>query len=267
MANQTLRELKDAAAAGPPYDRPLLDALRSDPRAGARALYETCRRRTARAEECAARIRDMMRFEEEARANGFARIAGVDEAGRGPLAGPIVAAAVVLSAPVPGLNDSKQLSPEQREKLFVRLHDGSHAIGVAMVDPETIDHRGIQAANYTAMMQATARLDPPPDFLLVDGFAIPGCRFPQRHLVKGDARSQSIAAASIVAKVIRDRIMRELDKRHPEYRFARNKGYGTREHLDALERFGPCPAHRRSFAPIAQPTRTGKLFESDGVRP
>lgn len=203
-----------------------------------------------RARDDARRAEAMLIFERELWAQGFARVAGVDEAGRGPLAGPLVAAAVVLSRPVPGLNDSKQLTAGQRERLFARLHDEAHAIGVALVEASEIDRHGIQRANYGAMARAVDALDPPPDFLLVDGFEIRGCPLPQKGVVKGDALSQSIAAASIVAKVTRDRIMEVLDRRFPGYGFAKHKGYGTREHLDALSRLGPCPAHRMSFAPL-----------------
>lgn len=193
----------------------------------------------------------MTEFEREGFALGWRRIAGVDEAGRGPLAGPIVAAAVVLGEPIDGLNDSKQLSEGRRETLFAELERGPHVIGVAIIDPGRIDSVGIQAANYAAMAEAAAALVPPPDFLLVDGFAIRGCEIPQKRIIKGDARSLSIAAASIVAKVTRDRLMVSLHEAYPKYGFDRHKGYGTRAHLDALERNGPCPAHRRSFAPLA----------------
>lgn len=194
----------------------------------------------------------MTAFEREVFAQGWRRIAGVDEAGRGPLAGPIVAAAVILGEAIEGLDDSKRLTAKRRESLFSELASGPHAIGVAMVEAGNIDAMGIQAANYAAMAEAAAALAPPPDFLLVDGYVIRGCALPQKRIIKGDARSWSIAAASIVAKVTRDRIMVSLHAAYPGYGFDRHKGYGTREHLDALERFGPCPAHRRSFAPVAK---------------
>ncbi len=256
----SLDSLRAMAAAGPPYDNGFLASLQRDPRTSARALYARCVRRATRNAALVARADAMMQFEREAHAAGFKRIAGVDEAGRGPLAGPIVGAAVVLAEPVPGLNDSKQLTSEQRELLFAELHDGRHAIGVAMLAPEIIDLQGIQAANYSCMAQAAAKIDPSPDFLLVDGFAIPGCRWPHKRIVKGDCLSQSIAAASIIAKVIRDRIMIELDRAYPRYGFAQHKGYGTQAHLDAIKTHGPCPAHRKSFAPVAEWAETGVLF-------
>lgn len=250
---------------GPPFPPGLLAALRDDDRAGARAVRDGLIRQRKRAQAEAERMASMASFDAEVARDGFTRVAGVDEAGRGPLAGPIVAAAVVLGGAVDGLNDSKQLSPDERERLYASLHDGPHAIGVGVVQAGEIDRKGIQAANYAAMMQAVTMLSPPPQFLLVDGFAIRGCPLPQRAVVKGDSRSLCIAAASIVAKVTRDRMMLELDREYPHYGFAAHKGYGTRSHLDALGRHGPCPAHRRSFAPISQAPATGPLFDESGT--
>lgn len=257
----SLESLRNAISAGPPYAEELLAALRTDERVGAQALYQRCIREEDRSKAETARLDAMLEFETAARKNGFCRIAGVDEAGRGPLAGPIVAAAVVLQAPVAGLNDSKLLTEAQREELFEVLQAGGHAIGCAAVSSVEIDVMGIQIANYTAMLRAVNAIGEPPDFLLVDGFAIPGCAVPHERLVKGDRRSQSIAAASIIAKVSRDRMMDELEREYPGYGFAGHKGYATREHLDALNRLGPCPAHRTSFAPIARLPETGGLFD------
>lgn len=244
----TLRELYAVASDGPPFDESFLIALRTDPRAGAQKLLLQCEREIARNFASQAHADLMQEFEREARNAGHTRIAGVDEAGRGPLAGPIVAAAVVLGNPLTGLDDSKRLTAAQRDSLFERLHDESHSIGVAVISAEDIDAIGIQSANYKAMLDAAADLPAPPDFLLIDGFEVPSCPWPQRRLIKGDRRSASIAAASIVAKVTRDRLMVELDAQFPHYGFARHKGYGTKQHLEALARYGPCPVHRRSFA-------------------
>ncbi len=189
-------------------------------------------------------------------AAGARMIAGVDEAGRGPLAGPIVAAAVILGARIDGVDDSKRLSERARESLFEIITGGAHAVGVAIISTEQIDRGGIQPANYAAMTQALAALPVQADFALVDGFNVPGCPVRHRRIVKGDQRSWSIGAASIVAKVTRDRIMLALDAEYPEYGFARHKGYGTAAHLEALARFGPCPVHRRSFAPLAVSAET-----------
>lgn len=202
----------------------------------------------------------MLDFEREAALSGRVRIAGVDEAGRGPLAGPIVAAAVVLAHPIDGVDDSKKLSEARRETLFAVINEGEHSTGVAQVEAAEIDRIGIQQANYLAMKRAAEAISPTPDFLLVDGFLIHGCAIPQLKLIRGDQRSQSIAAASILAKVTRDRIMRETAERFPEYGFERHKGYGTRAHIEAIERLGPCPVHRRSFAPIATKSDAGVLF-------
>jgi ribonuclease HII len=195
---------------------------------------------------------DMWEHERIAQEQGFCRIAGVDEAGRGPLAGPIVAAAVILLENVPGLNDSKQLTELQRESLYEQLVSGVAVYGIACIEPQVIDKIRIQAANFKVMADAVAQLAPQADYLLVDGFALPGVVQPALKLIKGDARSASIAAASILAKVTRDRMMVELDKLYPQYGFARHKGYGTQAHMAALEEHGPCPAHRRSFAPLSE---------------
>ena len=199
-------------------------------------------------------------FEREMTALGFERIAGVDEAGRGPLAGPVAAAAVVLAHPVDGLNDSKLLSESQRESFYEQLVNGAHAIGCAIISSQQVDARGIQQANYGAMLDAVQQIAPLPDYLLVDGFKIPGCSVPHLRIVKGDRRSQSIAAASIIAKVTRDRLMVAYDAEFPGYGFAKHKGYGTAEHLDAIRRLGPCPIHRRSFAPFSVQVDTAPLF-------
>jgi len=247
-----LKALQAEARRGAPFPPEFLDALRRDPRAGGQTLYQRCLKQQARYNREAARREAMFAFETAAQGRGFARIAGVDEAGRGPWAGPIVAAAVVLSKRVAGLDDSKKLTPEEREALFARLTDGPHEIGIGMVEPDELDRIGLQAANYQAMTLALGALASPADYALIDGFQLPSLACPQERIVKGDARSLSIAAASIVAKVTRDRIMVALEKTYPGYGFAKHKGYGTAEHQAALEALGPCPAHRRCFGPIAE---------------
>ncbi len=193
-------------------------------------------------------------------ARGVSLIAGVDEAGRGPLAGPVVAAAVIfptewieagLPAELEGLNDSKQLTAAQREEFFAIL-TAHPAIrhGVARCDAETIDAVNILQATHRAMNQALAQLRPKPAHVLVDGLRVHSLLFPQTPLVKGDSLSYSIAAASVIAKVRRDRVMAEFDRAFPDYGFAEHKGYGTPRHLAALAKLGPCPIHRRSFAPM-----------------
>ena len=212
------------------------------------------------------------KFERELVAAGLTRIAGVDEAGRGPLAGPVVAAAVVLPLawingelprPLRGLNDSKQLTEAQREDYFAFLTTCADVCrGVGMADHETIDRVNILQATYCAMIEALARLVPDPQHVLVDGRRVPPIRQPQTALVKGDSRSYSIAAASVLAKVTRDRHMREIDRAFPVYGFAEHKGYGTDRHLRALAEHGPCPVHRRSFAPLRAPERELFNYES-----
>jgi ribonuclease HII len=203
---------------------------------------------------------DMLLFERELWRQGVDLVAGVDEAGRGPLAGPVVAAAVILPRAwgeggfderLRDLNDSKQLTEAQRENFFQILTthpDIKH--GVAFVDSEMIDRINILQATHRAMNQALTQLNPPPDHALVDGRPVKTLLFPQTALVKGDARSYSIAAASVIAKVTRDRLMQSYDKQFPAYGFAGHKGYGTPVHLAAIVEHGPCAIHRRSFAPI-----------------
>lgn len=196
----------------------------------------------------------MLGLDAELRARGFDRVAGIDEAGRGALAGPLVAAAVVLpSRWVPeGLADSKQLTPERREALFEQIRRRAVAVAVRRVRPATVDRIGLQAANLRALRRALGKLEPPPDFALIDGRFGLRPRVACLNVVKGDCVSSAVAAASIIAKVTRDRTMVRMAERHPGYGFARNKGYGAPEHRRALSELGPCPVHRRCFAPVAQ---------------
>jgi ribonuclease HII len=204
-------------------------------------------------------IPKLFRYELELLKQGLARIAGVDEAGRGPLAGPVFAAAVIfpvdwlrgLPAPLQKVNDSKQLSPETRETLFAELTSRPEIhYAVARVEAPTIDEINILQATHRAMNLALAQLQPPPQHALVDGLRVKSMALPHTAIVGGDALSYSIAAASILAKVSRDRCMLELDRLHPGYGFAQHKGYGTARHLAALKTLGACPIHRRSFAPL-----------------
>ena len=192
---------------------------------------------------------DRTRFERLGYAKGFRRIAGLDEAGRGPLAGPVVAAAVILPHDVvfPGLRDSKKLTVLQRERFEEAIRRRALAVGIGVVGPEVIDRINILQATIQAMVHALEELTPAPDYLLIDAVTLPDLQIPQKALIRGDDRSQSIAAASVIAKVTRDRMMLECDRLFPQYHFRSHKGYGTAEHLEALERFGPCPIHRKSF--------------------
>jgi len=203
---------------------------------------------------------ELLRFERETYERGCKTIAGVDEAGRGPLAGPVVAAAVVLPGrwietglpeALAGLNDSKQLSELQRETFFDLLTaEPGINYGIASVDSGAIDRQNILKATHQAMNAALAKLDPAPEHALVDGRAVKSLAFPQTALVKGDSRSYSIAAASVMAKVTRDRLMLEYHAQWPDYGFADHKGYGTPQHLAAITKHGPCPIHRMTFAPL-----------------
>ena len=176
-------------------------------------------------------------------------VCGIDEAGRGPLAGPVVAAAVILpkNCEILYLNDSKQLTEKRREAMFDEIKDKAVAYGIGMASPARIDEINILQATYEAMRQAIAQLNPLPQVLLNDAVRIPGVALQQVPIIKGDAKSLSIAAASVLAKVTRDRLMREYDALMPEYGFASNKGYGSAAHIEALQQYGPTPIHRRSF--------------------
>jgi ribonuclease HII len=199
------------------------------------------------------------RYEAKAWKTGVTRIAGVDEAGRGPLAGPVVAAAVVIAPDrrIRGVADSKLLLPERRELLYTLIQERAVAVGVGIVDHLTIDRINILEATRLAMAQALTALTLAPELVITDFVELRELVCPQRNLVDGDARCASVAAASIIAKVTRDRMMLEIDRAYPEYGFARHKGYATPEHLAALDRWGPCPLHRRTFAGV---WRQGELF-------
>jgi ribonuclease HII len=199
------------------------------------------------------------RYEAQAWRAGVARIAGVDEVGRGPLAGPVVAAAVIFDPArrVKRLADSKVLTADRREELYSLIWERAVAVGVGIVDHLTIDRINILQATILAMREAITGLAIVPDLVITDFVALPGLPCAQRNLVDGDARCATVAAASIVAKVTRDRLMLEADKQFPEYGFARHKGYGTADHLAALDRHGACPIHRRTFSGV---WRQGELF-------
>ncbi len=204
--------------------------------------------------------RPSSRFEDQAAAGGASRIAGIDEAGRGPLAGPVVAAAVVLSSydRIPNLNDSKLLTPAQRDGLYSLIRDNAVAIGIGLADVEEINEINIYQATRSAMCQAVYRISPLPDYLLIDGNMKLDIELPQLSIVKGDRLSFSVAAAGIMAKVTRDKIMMELHEEFPQYGFNQHKGYATREHKEAILRHGPSPVHRRLFKGVRD--ELGPLF-------
>jgi ribonuclease HII len=197
---------------------------------------------------------DPLYFERSSRKAGYLCIAGLDEAGRGPLAGPVVAAAVVLPVGllISGLTDSKQVPEQERERLFEVIQARAVCFGVGIADEQTIDLVNILHATIIAMERALQALNPQPDYLLLDALFLPRVPLPQKSLIKGDFRSHSIAAASILAKVTRDRIMLELHEKYPCYNFQKHKGYGTEEHLSLLREHGPCDVHRKTFNPVSR---------------
>ena len=196
-----------------------------------------------------ARLEKMLEYEKDLYAKGYEYICGIDEAGRGPLCGPVVAAAVILKKgdKIEGVNDSKKLSEKKREQLFEEIKQRAVAYSVGIVDEKTIDEINILEATRLAMKKAVEGLSTKAQYALVDAEKRVPIDIPYTSIIKGDALSESIAAASIIAKVTRDRMIVELDKTYPEYNFAKNKGYGTKEHTDAIKLHGLCPAHRRSF--------------------
>lgn len=250
LSGMTVREVRELIAGAPPEPGDALWCeLRDDPRRGVRDICDRLLRR--RDSERARREHEarMRRSEAELWDEGLDLVAGVDEAGRGPLAGPVVAAAVVLPRELSfaGIDDSKRLTAARREELFKLIRSEAVAVGVGSVSESVIDEINILRATFRAMRDAIADLGVAPDHVLVDGNSIPELALPQTAINRGDQKSTAIAAASIIAKVTRDRLMVEMDDQYPGYGFARHKGYGTPDHISALMRLGPCEIHRRSF--------------------
>ena len=197
---------------------------------------------------------DTLMFEKAAYFNGFTCVAGIDEAGRGPLAGPVMAAAVILPVglALDDVDDSKKLSPDKREKLFDIIMSQAVSVGVGIIGPLEIDRINILQATRSAMLAAVQKLSPQPDYLLIDGISTINSAIPQKTIKKGDSLSLSIAAASIIAKVTRDRLMVEMDSKYPGYGFSGHKGYGSAAHLDAIRKLGPSPIHRMTFGGVKE---------------
>ena len=226
----------------------ILNVYAADTRDGVRKLIAAAQKKMDAFEKEKVRIYKMEEFERQNEEKGY--ICGIDEVGRGPLAGPVMAGAVILppNCDILYLNDSKQLSEKKREELYDIIMKKAIAVGIGAATPARIDEINILQADYEAMAQAVGKLTVKPDVLLIDAVHIPQLEaYEQISIIKGDAKSVSIAAASIVAKVTRDRLMKELDAQYPAYGFAQNKGYGSAEHIAALKKYGPCPLHRRSF--------------------
>lgn len=231
----------------PQKRKELYEIYGDDGRAGVRKLIDTYRKKDEALRLERARLDAMKYYERKYEGRRF--VCGIDEAGRGPLAGPVVAGAVILpkDCEILYLNDSKKLSPAKREALFDEIMEKAVAVGVGMASPARIDEINILQATYEAMSEAVKKLNVTPDILLNDAVTIPGVGIDQEPIIKGDAKSVSIAAASIIAKVTRDRLMVQYDEILPGYGFAQHKGYGSREHIEAIQRLGPTQIHRRSF--------------------
>src|SRR5438067_7828200 len=235
-----------------PLDGATEAALRADPRPGAKAILDAVARRRGENRAEGQRLRHLLRFENALWAGGVLHVAGVDEAGMSPLAGPVAAAAVVFTpgSRIPGVDDSKKLDRPTRDRLAAEIRASAVAWSVGFAEVEEIDTINIYWAGLLAMRRAVEGLSLTPQHLLIDARRLKDLAIPQQSIVKGDSRSLTIAAASILAKTARDALMHRLDEEHPGYGFARHKGYPVREHLAALERLGASPVHRRSFAPV-----------------
>ncbi|WP_342434101.1 ribonuclease HII [Neobacillus sp. FSL H8-0543] len=230
---------------------PFFKSIQNDERKGVQQLIHKRQRQIAQENLLKKKFNEMNVFENKWHQQGFKYIAGVDEVGRGPLAGPVVTAAVILPKDffLAGIDDSKKLSEKKRSEYAEIIKKEAIAYSIAMVDAGEIDQINIYEATKKAMKAAIVSLTPKPDFLLIDAMKLE-TPFPSESIIKGDAKSVSIAAASIVAKVARDKLMEEISKLHPEYGFQQNMGYGTKEHILALNKHGITPYHRRSFAPV-----------------
>lgn len=225
----------------------LIEEYQTDERAGVQKLVDSARKKLERRYQERQRMEQMKRYEREY--EEYTYIAGMDEVGRGPLAGPVVTCAVILpkDCDLLYINDSKKVSAKLREKLCGEIKEVALAYQIGMADHTVIDEINILQATYKAMRDCVAGMQVQPDLLLNDAVTVPGISIPQVPIVKGDAKSISIAAASIVAKVTRDAMMEQYDKLYPEYDFASNKGYGSAKHIEAIKKYGPCPIHRRTF--------------------
>lgn len=247
----TIKEIKEQLASIQRLDDPLLTELEQDSRSGVIQAIAKRKKEIQKRLDEDERLEGMLAYEKECYARGMELIAGVDEVGRGPLAGPVVAAAVILpkACKIPGLNDSKKIPKAKHKEIYEAVLQNAIAIGVGVKDNHVIDQVNIYEATKLAMMEAIGQLEPQPQHLLIDAMKL-DLPISQTSIIKGDANSLSIAAASIVAKVTRDQMMEEFDKEYPGYDFAKNAGYGTTNHLAGLHRLGVTPIHRRSFEPV-----------------
>ena len=247
----TIKEVKERLAIIDELDHPLFEELILDGRAGVQAAISKRKRELQKQVDEDLRLEGMLAYEKELYTQGIDLIAGVDEVGRGPLAGPVVAAAVILpkACKIPGLNDSKKIPKSKHKEIYEAVLQNAVAIGIGIKDNQVIDQVNIYEATKLAMMEAIGQLEPQPQHLLIDAMKL-DLPIPQTSIIKGDANSLSIAAASIVAKVTRDQMMEEFDCEYPGYDFTQNVGYGTANHLAGLHKLGVTPIHRRSFEPV-----------------
>ncbi len=247
----TIKEVKERLAMIDELDHPLFEELILDGRAGVQAAISKRKRELQKQVDEDLRLEKMLAYEKELYTQGIHLIAGVDEVGRGPLAGPVVAAAVILpeNCKIPGLNDSKKIPKSKHHAIYQAVLDQALSVGIGIKDNQVIDQVNIYEATKLAMLEAIQELDPRPQHLLIDAMRL-DLPISQTSIIKGDANSLSIAAASIVAKVTRDQMMEEFDRKYPGYDFAQNAGYGTAKHLAGLDQLGVTPIHRRSFEPV-----------------
>ena len=247
----TIKEVKERLAMIDELDHPFFEELILDGRAGVKAAISKRKRELQKQVDEDLRLEKMLAYEKELYTQGIDLIAGVDEVGRGPLAGPVVAAAVILpkACKIPGLNDSKKIPKSKHKEIYEAVLQNAIAIGIGIKDNQVIDQVNIYEATKLAMREAIGQLEPQPQHLLIDAMRL-DLPISQTSIIKGDANSLSIAAASIVAKVTRDQMMEEFDRKYPGYDFAQNAGYGTAKHLAGLDQLGVTPIHRRSFEPV-----------------
>ena len=251
----TIKEVKERLATINRLDHPLFEELIYDARAGVQSAINKRKRELQKQVDEDLRLEKILTYEKELYAQGIQLIAGVDEVGRGPLAGPVVAAAVILpkNCKIPGLNDSKKIPKSKHQAIYQAVLDQAISVGIGVKDNHVIDQVNIYEATKLAMLEAIHELEPQPQHLLIDAMKL-DLPISQTSIIKGDANSLSIAAASIVAKVTRDQMMAAYDQEYPGYDFAQNAGYGTTKHLEGLEKQGVSPIHRRSFEPIKSMT-------------
>ena len=247
----TISQIKELLSSIHSMEDPMFQQLSLDMRKGVQTALKSCQKRIEKEQKRAEHFIEMQYYERLAYKEGASFIAGVDEVGRGPLAGPVVAAAFILPKNIEdlGFDDSKKLSASKREEIYRLIQEKAIAIGIGIVDADIIDQVNIYQASRLAMQQAVSELKIQPDYLLIDAMKI-DVNTPQIGIIKGDAKSISIAAASIVAKQVRDQMMQEFDELYPGYDFSNNAGYGTPKHLEGLKTKGICPIHRKTFAPI-----------------